>query len=167
MGASTRSNGYDWILKLLTVTVCSACSAQTDSMRPTTITACTTMGAFDTLGGLTAKFSKTEANGFEDAMNHYVLGIAEYGPITGSGTYDPGDTVQKALFHEVFHEAACSTAARPTSRWWRATDTVNKRRHTFKGSLSGGGIDAVAKNGKAAVSIEITLDYVPHVCTYT
>jgi hypothetical protein len=136
-------------------------------MRPTTITACTVVGGFDSIGGLTAKFAKTEHVGFEDAMTHYVLGTADYGPVTGSGTYDsPSEASQKALFREVFHEAACSTAARPTSRWWRATDTVNKRMHTFKGPLSGGGISAVAKNGKASIEIEITLDYVPHACTY-
>jgi hypothetical protein len=166
MSASTRSNGYDWRLKLLTVTVCSACSAQTDSLRPTTISACTVIGGFDSIGGLQAKFSKTETTAFEDAMTHYVLGSAEYGPVTGSGTYDsPSEASQKALFGELFHEAASAMAARPTRRWFRATDSVNKRMHTFTGRITGGGVNAIGAKGKASFDIEITLDYAPHVCT--
>lgn len=164
MSASTRSNGYNWTLKLLTTVTCTACSTNADSIR-LVATTCTTIGGLDNIGGLTGKFSKTEANGFEDAMTHYVLGIADYGPVTVSGTLDPSDTSQKALFNEIFHEAASATAARPTARVWAAVDSVNKRTHRFKGKVSGGGIGSVAKNGKASFELEITLDSIPQACT--
>jgi hypothetical protein len=98
-------------------------------------------------------------------MTHYLLGIADYGPVTVSGTLDPSDTSQKALFNEIFHEAASATAARPTARVWAAVDSVNKRTHRFKGKVSGGGIGSVAKNGKASFELEITLDSIPQACT--
>jgi hypothetical protein len=136
-------------------------------MRPTTVSTCTTIGGFDTIGGLSAKYTKTETTSFGDAMVHNILSVSDYGPVTGSGTYDsPSEATQKALFGEIFHEAASSTAARPTARWFRATDTVNKRHHYFKGKITGGGVNSVGVKGKASFDIEITLDYVPHVCTY-
>jgi hypothetical protein len=164
MSAITRSNGYDWRLKLLTVVTCTACSTNPDSIR-LTATTCTVIGGFDSIGGLSAKFAKTEVTAFEDAMTHYVLGCADYGPVTGSGSYDPLETSQKALLGELFHEAGSATAARPTSRVWAAVDTVNKRTHRFKGKISGGGVNTVGAKGKATFDIEITLDSVPQVCT--
>jgi hypothetical protein len=151
-------------LKLLTVVTCTACSTNADSIR-LVATTCTTVGGFDTIGGLSGKFTKTETTAFGDAMVHNVLGVADYGPVTASGTYDPGDTSQKALFGEIFHEAASATAARPTARVWAAVDTVNKRTHRFKGRVSGGGINSVGVKGKASFDLEIMLDSVPQVCT--
>jgi len=124
------------------------------------------VGGFDNISGLKGTFAETATTSFEDGMAHSVLGVATYGPVTGSGTYDPVETSQKALIGEVFHEigVAAASGIRPTSRVWAATDTVNKRKHTFKGTLKTADI-TVGALGKATISFEIMPDSIPQVCT--
>jgi hypothetical protein len=164
MSASTRSNGYDWRLKLLTVVTCTACSTNPDSIR-FVATTCTVVGGFDSIGGLGGTFDTDDNVAFEDAMHHTVIGPASYGPVTASGTYDPLETSQKALFGEMVHEAGAATTVRPAVRVWAAVDTVNKRSHRFKGRLIEFIPGPAGARGKTPVSIKIAVDSIPQVCT--
>ena len=104
MSFQTRSNGYDWQLKLLAVTGCTACTtAGADILRATTIVSCTVVGGFDTIGGLSAKLLRSETTAFGDGMTLSTIGSGDYGPVTGSGVHDPQETTLYNLLDDIFH----------------------------------------------------------------
>lgn len=141
MSASTRSLGYNYTVKYWSVNpTCTACSTDADAI-VFTVGTCTVIGGMDNFS-INAMREMIDVTSFEDTMNKSVPGRRNYDPITLSGNYDPGDAAQKVMVGELFHEG--KVAHTTTERVFSVTDTINKRKHSFKGYVAsaqiGGGV---------------------------
>jgi hypothetical protein len=161
MSATTRSLGYNYLLKYWSANpTCTACSADADAIRFTAGT-CTTIGGMDNfdLGGAKEMFDVTS---FEDTMNKNVPGRVNFDPINLAGNYDPGDAAQKVMVGQILHEGV--VASTNTIYVFSATDTVNKRKHSWKGYITSAKITAGVKN-KATFAMTILPMSKVQVCT--
>jgi len=161
MSATTRSLGHNWTFKYWSVNpTCTACSADADAIR-FTVGTCTVIGGMDNIDlGITRDMIDVTA--FEDTITKNVPGRVMQDPITLAGTYDPGDTAQKVIVGDLFHEGVVAAAA--TVRVFSATDTVNKRKHSWKGYVTSGKIGVPVK-GKSNFSMTILPISKVQVCT--
>jgi hypothetical protein len=103
-----------------------------------------------------------DVTSFEDTMVKSVSGRLAYDPINFSGNYDPGDAAQKVMAGDIFHEGVVAQSA--VVRVFSATDTVNKRKHSFKGYITKFAVNAGVKN-KATFSMTVTPLSKVQVCT--
>lgn len=161
MSATTRSLGYNWLLKYWSVNpTCTACSADTDAI-VFSVGTCTTIGGLDSFDtGATREM--LDVTSFEDTMYKSVPGRVTFDPITLSGNYDPGDASQKVMVGDLFHEGKVASAT--TVRVFSATDTTNKRKHSWKGYVTTAKINAGVKN-KATFSMTVVPISKVQVCT--
>lgn len=161
MSVTTRSLGYNWLLKYWSANpTCTACSTDADAIR-FTVGTCTTIGGMDTfdLGGTKEMIDVTA---FEDTMNKSVPGRVNFDAVNISGNYDPGDASQKVMAGQIFHEGV--VAASNTVYVFSATDTVTKRKHTWKGYVASSKVNAGVKN-KATFSMTVLPISKVQVCT--
>lgn len=131
MSATTRSLGYNWLLKYVCGGTCSTCSTDADVMRISGGT-CTTIGGMDNLDFGGSK-EMIDVTAFEDTMTKNVPGRISLDPVNFAGSYDTGCSTskQRAFLSDIFHEV--NVASANTIRCLTATDTVNKRRHYIRG----------------------------------
>jgi hypothetical protein len=161
MSATTRSLGFNWLVKLVCGGTCTTCSTDADVMRVCGGT-CTTIGGMDNLdfGGTKEMIDVTA---FEDTMTKNVPGRISLDAINFSGNYDSGDTKQKTIVGDIFHEAkVCGTAA--DIRSITATDITNKRRHYVRGYVNSVKIGVPVK-GKGTFSFSLLPISKVQVCT--
>jgi hypothetical protein len=163
MSVTTRSLGYNYLLKYWSVNpTCTACSADADAIR-FTVGTCTTIGGLDTFDfGATREMLDVTA--FEDTMAKNVPGRVAFDAINFSGNYDPGDAAQKVMVGDLFHEGV--VAASTVVRVFSVTDTTNKRKHSFKGYVASAKVNAGVK-GKATFSMSVLPISKVQVCTTT
>jgi hypothetical protein len=164
MGVTTRALGYNFVVGYFsTAPTCTACSADADAIR-FTAGACTVIGGFDTISGLGGTKEMIDVGAFEDTMDKVVPGRIKYSEITFSGNLDPGDTSQKTLSGDIFHEGV--VAASNPVRVYYVKESVNKRKWTWKAYTTKADIGATVK-GKAT----FTLGNIPiskiQACTYS
>jgi hypothetical protein len=163
MSVTTRSIGYNWTLKLWTTNpTCTSCSTDADAIR-FTVGTCTVIGGMDTidLGGTRELIDVTS---FEDTINKQVAGRISLDPINISGNYDGTCSTQRTLLGDIFHEGVVASST--TVRVFSATDTILKRKHSWKGYVTSAKINAGVKN-KATFSITIVPLSKVQVCTTT
>lgn len=160
MSATTRSLGYNWLLKLHTGATCTACSADADAIR-FTVGTCTTIGGCDNfdIGGTREMIDVTA---FEDTIMKNVPGRINQDAITFSGTFDGVCSTQKTLQGDIFHEGVVASAA--TVRVFNATDTVNKRKLSWKGYVNSFKITGAVK-GKVGFTMTMLPISKVQVCT--
>lgn len=161
MSATTRSLGYNWTIKLWTVNpTCTACSSDPDAIR-FTVGTCTVIGGCDAidLGGTRDMIDVTS---FEDTITKNVPGRLNLDAINISGNFDGTCSTQKTLQGDVFHEGVVASAA--TVRCFSATDTVNKRRFSWKGYCNSFMVSAGVKD-KATFTTTILPISKIQVCT--
>jgi len=161
MSATTRSLGFNWLVKMWTVNpTCTACSADADAIR-FTVGTCTTIGGCDNLD-LGATKEMIDVTAFEDTINKNVPGRVNQDPINISGNFDGTCSTQKTLQGDVFHEGV--VAAANTVRVFSATDTVNKRKFSWKGYTQSFKVGVPVK-GKATFSASFLPISKVQVCT--
>lgn len=161
MSVTTRSLGYNYTLKYWSVNpTCTACSADADAIR-FTVGTCTVIGGLDNFS-IEAIRDMIDVSSFEDTMFKSVPGRRSYSPVALSGNYDPGDAAQKVMVGELFHEGVVAHA--DTVRVFSITDSVQKRKHSFKGYVTKAAVSAGVKD-KASFSMEIVPISKVQVCT--
>lgn len=161
MSVTTRSLGYNYLLKYWSVNpTCTACSADADAIR-FTVGTCTTIGGLDNFD-VGATREMLDVSAFEDTMYKEVPGRRSYDAVTFSGNYDPGDAAQKVMVGELFHEGVVAHA--DTVRVFSVTDTVQKRKHSFKGYVTSAKINAGVK-AKATFNMTVKPISKVQVCT--
>lgn len=161
MSATTRSLGYNWTIKLWTVNpTCTACSTDADAIR-FTVGTCTVIGGCDTVD-IGATRDMIDVTSFEDTIIKNVPGRVNQDAINISGNWDGTCSTQKTLLGDVFHEGVVAAAA--TVRCFSATDTVLKRKFSWKGYVSSFKINSGVKN-KATFTTSILPISKVQVCT--
>jgi hypothetical protein len=163
MSATTRSLGYNWLLKYWSVNpTCTTCTTDTDAIS-FTVGTCTTIGGMDNLdiGGSREMIDVTS---FEDTIIKQVPGRISLDVINVSGNYDYTCSAQKALQTDIFKERGVSTSTSATVRVFSATDTVGKRKYSWKGYVTAAKLGVPVK-GKATFSASIVPISKVMVCT--
>lgn len=163
MSATTRSLGYNWLLKYWSVAPTeTACTTDADAIS-FTLGTCTTIGGMDNLdlGGTREMIDVTS---FEDTITKNVPGRITQDTINVSGTYDYTCSAQKALQTDIFKERGAATSTVATVRVFSATDTVGKRKYSWKGYVNSAKIGVPVK-GKANFSVSILPISKVMVCT--
>jgi len=161
MSATTRSLGPNWTIKMWTVNpTCTACSADADAIR-FTLGTCTVIGGCDSLdiGGTKEMYDVTS---FEDGITKNVPGKLTLDAINLNGNFDGTCSTQKTLQGDVFHEGVVASAN--TVRCFSATDTINKRRFSWKGYVNSFKVGVPVK-GKATFTSSILPISKIQVCT--
>ena len=160
MSATTRTLGQNWLIKLVTGGTCTACSTDPDAVVLLGGT-CSTIGGMDNLdlGGTREMIDVTS---FEDTCDKNVPGRIKYDAINIAGNYDPVCSTQKTIVGDIFHEGKVASAT--TVRCLTATDTINKRKHTLSGYVSGVKVGVPVK-GKGTFSFTFLPVRKIQVCT--
>lgn len=160
MSATTRSLGQNWLIKLVTGGTCTACSTDADAV-VLSGGACSVIGGMDNLD-LGGSKDMIDVSAFEDTIYKKVPGRTMLDDINIAGTYDGVCSTQKTIVGDIFHEGKVPSAN--TVRVIAATDTVNKRKHTIAGYVSG--VKAtIPLKGKGNFSFVITPTRKIQVCT--
>jgi len=161
MSATTRSLGPKWSIKMWTVNpTCTACSADADAIR-FTVGTCTVIGGCDNID-IGATKEMYDVTAFEDTINKNVPGRVTQDPINIAGNFDGTCSTQKTLQGDVFHEGVVASA--DTVRVFSATDTINKRRFSWKGYVNSFKVNVPVK-AKATFSLTILPISKVQVCT--
>jgi len=103
-----------------------------------------------------------DVSAFEDTMDKEVPGRVAYDPINIAGNFDGTCSTQKTLQGDVFHEGV--VASTNTVRCISATDTINKRRFSWKGYTTAFKVGAGVK-GKATFNATFKAISKIQVCT--
>jgi hypothetical protein len=162
MSATTRTLGFNWLVKFCCGGTCTACSTDADAVRLSGAT-CTNIGGMDNIdfGGTKEMIDVTA---FEDTINKNVPGRVSLDAINFAGNYDTGCTASKQRYflRDIFHQNVCASSS--PVRWISATDTVNKRIHFARGYTSSVKIGIPVK-GKGTFSFSLLPISKVQVCT--
>ena len=139
---------------------CTACSTDADAIR-FTVGTCTVIGGCDTLDlGGTKKME--DVTSFGDTIGKMVPGMLDLDAININGNFDGTCSTQKTLQGDVFHEGTVASAN--TVRVFSATDTVNKRRFSWKGYVQSFKVNVGVK-AKATFTMSLLPISKVQVCT--